>query len=286
MLLPSFSRAKARCWSLCGFSALLCVASWAQAEPPQAQLASQAILYKVDAASDRLEMIVNSSRILTLEQKIPQAQVNNPEVLEVTPLSPNQIQVFAKRAGVTQVNLWDENESIHTVDVIVFGDARELAMILEMQFPNASLKVLPLANSVVVSGFVDNPEDVGRIIQVAEDFHPKVINNIRVGGVQQVLLHLKVMEISRTKARNMGFDFAVLNGENFVASGVSGMLTSVTENSSRANDGCHGQSDDCLRHCGRQQRFPGFSRSDARRPVDEDHGRARPDDVQRASGVL
>lgn len=227
MLLPSFSRARARYWSLCGFSALLCIASWAQAEP-QEQLASQAIIYKVDAATDRLEMIVNSSRILTLEHKIPQAQVNNPEVLEVTPLSPNQIQVFAKRAGVTQVNLWDEDETIHTVDVIVFGDARELAMILEMQFPNASLKVLPLANSVIVSGFVDNPEDVGRIIQVAEDFHPKVINNLRVGGTQQVLLHLKVMEISRTKARNMGFDFVNISSNDFFASGVSGILNSIT----------------------------------------------------------
>ena len=55
-------------------------------------------------------MTVNTSRILTLDQKIPQAQVNNPDILELTPLSPNQVQVSAKTPGVTQVNLWGEDQ--------------------------------------------------------------------------------------------------------------------------------------------------------------------------------
>ena len=75
-------------------------------------------------------MTVNSSRILTMDQKIPQVQVNNPDILEITPLSPTQIQVAAKKPGVTQVNLWGENKQIYTIDVTVIGDARELAMIL------------------------------------------------------------------------------------------------------------------------------------------------------------
>ena len=67
-------------------------------------------------------MTVNTSRILTLDQKIPQVQVNNPEILDLTPLSPNQVQVAAKKPGVTQVNLWGENKQIYTVDVTVVGE--------------------------------------------------------------------------------------------------------------------------------------------------------------------
>ncbi|MBX3411834.1 MAG: pilus assembly protein N-terminal domain-containing protein [Pirellulales bacterium] len=212
----------------------LCAAHSALAQQTVATqpLQNQAILFNVGHAPERLEMIVNTSRILTLDSKIPQAQVNNPEVLEVTPLSPTQIQVFAKKAGVTQVNLWDEQQQIHTIDVIVFGDARELAMLLETQFPNAALKVVPTANSVVISGYVDNPEDVGRIIQVSEDFYPKVINNIRVGGVDQILLHVKVMEVSRTKLRTLGFDFVWTDGSSFAASSIGGLLQSVSSGSS------------------------------------------------------
>lgn len=225
MLSHRFTRAVARRLAFLCYAAMLLLPSAVMA---QHQLAREQITYQVTDASSKIEMIVNSSRILTLEQKIPQAQVNNPDILEVTPLSPNQIQVFAKKPGVTQVNLWDEQETIHSLDVVVFGDARELAMVLQSQFPSSALKVVPLANSVVISGFVDNPDDVGRIIQVAEDFHPKVINNIRVGGTQQVLLHLKVMEVSRTKIRSLGFDWAYFNNADFVSSGISGILQPLT----------------------------------------------------------
>ena len=49
-----------------------------------------------------------------------------------------------------------------------------------------------------------------------------------VSGVQQVLLHVKVMEVSRTKLRRLGFDFANFNGPSFFTSQVSGLIGSVT----------------------------------------------------------
>jgi pilus assembly protein CpaC len=52
-----------------------------------------------------------------------------------------------------------------------------------------------------------------------------VINNITVAGVQQVLLHIKVYEVSRTKLRNLGFDFGQLSATGgFVVSSVSQIL--------------------------------------------------------------
>ena len=205
------------------------------ASPPSAQqpsapqafaplLAKPSIIHKVQSPTERLEMTVHSSRILTMDQKIPQAQVNNPDILEVTPLAPNQIQVAAKAAGVTQINLWDEKQKLYTVDVIVYGDAQELKMLLRSQFPNAALTVIPVANSVLISGYVDKIEHIDRIVRIAEEYYPKVINNMTVGGVQTVLLHVKVMEVSRTKLRELGFDWAKITGSNMVSSTVSGLV--------------------------------------------------------------
>jgi len=191
-------------------------------------LPNTSIVRKLQSASERMEMIVNTSRILTLDQKIPQAQVNNPEILQLTPLSPNQIQVSAKRPGVTQVNLWTEDKKIHTVDVIVFGDARELSELLKSQFPNASFKVTPVANSVRISGFVDQPQHVPQVLRIAEEYYPKVINDITVSGVQQVLLHVKIMEVSRTKLRRLGFDWTQISSNSAIVSGVSGLAGAVT----------------------------------------------------------
>jgi pilus assembly protein CpaC len=194
------------------------------AQKPAATPARLSVLYKIQNANERLEMTVHTSRILAMEQKIPQAQVNNPDILELTPLSPTQIQVSAKTAGVTQINLWGEDQKLFTVDVIVYGDVRELEMVLRSAFPNAALKIVPVANSVMISGFVDQPDHVERITRIAEEYYPKVINNMVVGGCQQVLLHVKVMEVSRTKLRRLGFDWGKVTGSNVVTSSPIGLI--------------------------------------------------------------
>jgi pilus assembly protein CpaC len=182
-------------------------------------------VHRVQATRDRMEMTVSTSCILTLDQKIPQVQVNNPDILELVPLSPTQVQVSAKRSGVTQVNLWGEDKRIFTIDVTVFGDARELSAILHAQFPKTALSIVPAGSAVIVSGYVDHPEHISRIVQIAEQYYPKVINNMTVSGVQQVLLHVKVMEVSRTKLRALGFDFSTKIGKTTLVSGIGGLIS-------------------------------------------------------------
>jgi pilus assembly protein CpaC len=196
--------------------------------PPSVGLAAPpALVHQIRGASERMELTANTSRIIKLEQKIPKVQVNNKDLLDITPLSPNEVQIFAKKPGVTQINLWDEVGNIHTIDVVVYGDARELEQVLASQFPRSAVKVRPIANSVILGGYVDNQEYVSGMVRIAEDYYPKVINNITVGGVQQIALHVKVMEVSRTKLRTLGMDWSYSNGGDFIVSGVSGMISAA-----------------------------------------------------------
>lgn len=194
------------------------------AQPPE----RQPLMIHVSDVTQRLEMTANTSRVLTSESNIKSAQVNNPDVVQLTPLAPNQIQISALRAGVTQINLFDESGEARSMDVVVYGDAQELVQLLKTQFPTASLKVLPLQNSVAISGYVDNPQQVSQIVSMAQDYYPKVHNNISISGVQQVLLHVKVMEVSRTKLRNFGVDWAATNGSDFIVSSVSGLIAAAS----------------------------------------------------------
>ena len=125
---------------------------------------SNALEFKVRlGSSQRLSMYVNSSKILVLEGKqIPRVLVNNPNLVSAIPISPNQIQLSGLKAGVTSINLWDEDANPYSIDVIVFGDAKELQFLLETEFPNASIRVRPLQTSVVLSGWVDGPEVISR----------------------------------------------------------------------------------------------------------------------------
>ncbi|MBC8355330.1 MAG: type II and III secretion system protein family protein [Planctomycetes bacterium] len=190
-------------------------------------LGRQPVHFKVSGPVERLEMIVNTSRILTTEHKVPQLLVENQGVIRAQPISPNQVQLSALKTGFTTLTVWDESQEEHSIDVLVYGDARELENLLMTEFPDATLRVKPLASSVVISGFVPRAEMVSRIVQMAEDYYPSVINNITIGGVQQILLHVKLMEVSRTKLRRLGFDWANFNGNDGVAQSVAGLVSGV-----------------------------------------------------------
>lgn len=188
-------------------------------------LAQPQVIRNITQPSERMELTVNTSRILTLDKRIPRMVVNNPELVTVTPISANQVQLAARKPGVTQVNLWDEDDQVYTVDVLIYGDVRELELALNRIFPESSVKVVRLTNSLVLEGYVERPEAVGPILRLAEDYAPKVVNNITVGGVQQILLKVKVMEVSRTKLRNLGVNFAAGSANGGVITDISGLLT-------------------------------------------------------------
>ncbi len=199
----------------------------AQTAPGVLASRGSAVTHNISQSSERVEMVVKSSRILTLEERIPKFQVHNELVVGATPVSQNQIQIFAKTPGTTQLNLWDTNDQLYTVDVIVMADARQVEGILESQLPLATLKVLPIQDSAIISGTVTSVDDVDRAVAITEQFYTTVVNNIRVVGVQTVLLHTKIMEVSRTKLRDLGIDWGSVSTGSFFYSAPSGLINAA-----------------------------------------------------------
>ncbi len=70
--------------------------------------------------------------------------MNNPDLVTATPVSETQVQIAARKPGVTQINLWDENGEIYTVDLLIFGDVRSWKSISNEMFPSSSLRVIRL----------------------------------------------------------------------------------------------------------------------------------------------
>ena len=169
-------------------------------------------------------MTVNTSRIVEFPFEVPKMLVNNPDLVRVIPLSPKSIQLSAVKQGITQLNIWSMDDKVTSIDLVITGDVQELDAILKTEFPDAALKLRTLNSSLYISGFVPKADNVGQITQVARDYFPNIINNMSVGGVQKVLLHVKVLEVSRTKLRNLGFDWAQISSTGFVTQGVSKLI--------------------------------------------------------------
>ena len=66
---------------------------------PAYDLPPQPVTFSIDGPTQKLEMVVATSRILTLQHKIPRLLVNNPDIVRATPISPNQVQAVGPAAG-------------------------------------------------------------------------------------------------------------------------------------------------------------------------------------------
>src|SRR5690606_1924030 len=88
-----------------------------------------------------IQMVVNTSREITASEAFKRVRIQNPNVLSAVPLEGgNRLQISAIATGVTQVDLVGADDSVHSIEVMVLGDVRELEAILRQQFPDANLQ--------------------------------------------------------------------------------------------------------------------------------------------------
>lgn len=174
--------------------------------------------------SERMQMIVSTSQVVALEHVIDTVQVYNDTIIYAKPTSRSEILISAMATGVSQVDFKTRDNETYTLEIVVTGDARELKAILREQFPSASLNVMPIQQAVIISGQVTSDEHVEQVVKIAEQYYPTVINKIEVIGVHTIMLHTQVMEVSRTKLRELGVDWATSWGDGFVDTTVSGLI--------------------------------------------------------------
>ncbi|MFO0012518.1 MAG: type II and III secretion system protein family protein [Planctomycetota bacterium] len=174
---------------------------------------------------ERLQLIINTSQSVALDKVIDTVQVYNDSIIYAKPISRSEIMISAMATGVSQVDLKTRDNETYSLEIVVTGDARELKAILAQQFPTSTLEVTPIQQAVVISGQVTADEHVEQVVAIAEQYYPTVINRVEVIGVHTVMLHTQIMEVSRTKLRELGVDWATSWGDGFVDTTVSGLIT-------------------------------------------------------------
>lgn len=170
-------------------------------------------------------MVEKFSKVLETKRPIVRVNGFDPIVLSVTALAPNRINISGLLQGVTSFVITDDANTNYTVEVFVKGDARTLQTIIDRKFPNCSIEAFKVQEAVALRGWVTNPEHITQITEIAEQFYPKVLNQMKVGGVQQVLLKVKVMEAQRSLIRELGMNFTYLSRNGYVNSAPGALNT-------------------------------------------------------------
>ena len=183
-------------------------------------------VFHVVASDTKLSIIQLQSRTLQFSKRIEVVDGHNPEILNVTPVSPTQIRVRAETTGVTAMTVKDESGAIFTLEIFVEGDVRELKAYLVRLFPGSAIDVVSLRDSIVLRGWVTDPTTIPQIMAIAKQMYPTVHNQMQVGGVSVVQLHVKILEVQRSKLKKLGINF-VASGQRYGIANTIGGLTSA-----------------------------------------------------------
>lgn len=183
-------------------------------------------------SSEKLDLVVGKSIVIESPVSIERASIANPETADALVLSPRQIYVSGKTIGSTNLTLWREGGGVFSVfDIRVAPDLTGLKEQLHKLFPEEEyLKVTSAHDHVALSGAISSPAKLGRALAVAEAFAPeKVINLLRVGGVQQVMLEVRIAEMNRDLLRRLGVNlsFSSKAGQDFGITTLNDLTTVV-----------------------------------------------------------
>lgn len=179
--------------------------------------------------SDRttLKIMENSAKVIHLkDQRIASVDGHNESVISIKALSPQLLRVQAVAPGISTLTIADENGHRYSIEVVALADVRELQYHIQRLFPRSSVEATVVRDTVVLRGWVADPEHITQLEDLARRFSPEVLNQTQVAGVQRIQLRVKIMEVQRAKIRQMGFNFLRINSDSYLAS-TPGQLVSV-----------------------------------------------------------
>ena len=201
------------------------------AAPPTSQAS---LLVRGDNGS--IQVALHKSGIIPLIQKAKQVSVGNPDIADILIFESRQLYVVGKSPGTTNVVVWNKRDQVFdSFDIEVTHDLEALKYKLYQLLPNEKIKVFSSQQKLVLSGEVSNITKMGAALELASSFAQNcvvnedtganscIINLMQVGGAHQVMLQIKVAEISRSVLKSLDGKTQILNfGNSAQAGAISG----------------------------------------------------------------
>lgn len=194
--------------------------------------------------SERLTLTVRKSTLIECTVPVKRVSLADAEIADALVLNPQQIYLTGKMPGMTNLTLWDEANKVTTIfEVEVLPEIQQLKEKLHEIFPQEKdIQVTTTHDSITLSGAVSSTATLSKVLEIAQSYayagkegKSHVNNLLEVGGVHQVMLEVRVSEMSRNLIKRLGFNFGFLSGSG-QQFGVS-MLNSLARVSPGAGTG-------------------------------------------------
>ncbi|MDP1761797.1 MAG: pilus assembly protein N-terminal domain-containing protein, partial [Deltaproteobacteria bacterium] len=179
-----------------------------------------------------LRLKVGRSKVLRTPFALTRISVADPDIADLILISEREIYINALAPGATNISMWGKSR-FTSATVTVEADLTLLKEKLHQILPKEKIGAEAAGDSIVlsgeVSGLVAQSTALALAIPFAGGKKEKVVNVLHVGGVQQVMLEVRVAEINRLVAERIGINFnALAPGGNFVVNQINS-LAGITD---------------------------------------------------------
>lgn len=194
----------------CALLAMLCISSAAYAQD-----------------DPEIALEINKGKLVRLAQPATSVIIADPEIADIQVISPTLVYVNGRAIGETTIFAVDgsDNEILNAV-VNVTHNLSKLKKTVKAMMPDAQVEFNSVDNALVASGYVDSPLQAESISRLATPFlrpEQTLVNMLSTGGSDQVMLMVKVAEVSRSELKRFGLHLEnLLSTGNFIFGMASG----------------------------------------------------------------
>jgi pilus assembly protein CpaC len=197
------------------------VAAQNTAPPAQAQSQSESRIIRIAAAPNsaphQITLALNKAAIIELDHDARDVFVGNPAIVDAVVRTPKRIFIMALKIGQTNAIFLDnEGRHIATLEIVVGSDVADLNNQIAHQMPDARVKAEALNDTIVLGGTVTSAQQASQIQDMATRYAgsvEKVVNGLKIQQASQVLIKVRVSEMSRTIAKQLGVNLTAAIGK-------------------------------------------------------------------------
>jgi len=156
---------------------------------------------------DIISFIVGESTIVEAPWPTVRVAVTDPSVAYVEGLTAQKVLLQGIKVGSTDLIVWNEDETqVQQWKVRVKLDTERYQHELDGLFPDASLEVGEHGETLIIKGLLRNADQVVQLHNYLDKTGTTYVDTTSVAGVQQVLIEIRVAEVSRQALRALGFN--------------------------------------------------------------------------------
>lgn len=175
--------------------------------------------------SGSITLTVGKADVVNVGKGVADVLVANPDIVDVGAIKAEQLYLIGTQVGTTNISVFDDDGGLlRQIAVQVNADKSTLEQSLKTMFPGERVKVSANNDDIILSGRVSDAETAAKIRDLAQRFATgteTVVNKLQVTGNQQVMIKVKVVEVSRNVLNELGIETDITStiGDHLVGSG-------------------------------------------------------------------